>query len=66
MAMKIQVMVFWAVMISSDVVGYQHSGGPCCLHLQGDDGRRHQTFPQHSSQFIHEEICDFIFSKTSG
>jgi hypothetical protein len=29
--MKIQVMVFWAVTPCSDVVGYQHFGGPSCL-----------------------------------
>jgi len=33
--MKIQVTVFWAVTLSSDVVGYQHFRGPCCLHLWG-------------------------------
>jgi hypothetical protein len=33
MAMKIQVMVFWAVMPHSDMVGYQHFRGSCCLYL---------------------------------
>jgi len=23
---------------SSDVVGYKRFGGPCCFHLQGEDG----------------------------
>jgi len=23
------------VMLCSDVIGYQHHGGPCCLHCQG-------------------------------
>jgi len=31
--MKIQIEVFWLVMLCSVVVGYQHFGGPCCLHL---------------------------------
>jgi hypothetical protein len=30
--------VFRAVTPCSDVVGYQCFGGPCCLHLQGEDG----------------------------
>jgi hypothetical protein len=33
-----QVDVFWVVTPSSVVVGYQRFGGPCCLHLQGEDG----------------------------
>jgi len=36
MVVKIQVKVFWVVMLCSVVVGYQHFGGPCCLHLQGE------------------------------
>jgi hypothetical protein len=32
----VQVMAFWVVMLCSVVVGYPRSGGPCCLHLQGD------------------------------
>jgi hypothetical protein len=31
--MKIQVKFFWVVMPCSDVIGYQHFRGPCCLHL---------------------------------
>jgi hypothetical protein len=30
----IWVEVFWDVTPWSDVIGYQHFGGPCCLHLQ--------------------------------
>jgi len=29
-------LAFWVVMPHSDVVGYQHFRGPCCLHLQGE------------------------------
>jgi len=32
-AMKIQVMVFWVMMLCSDVV-VCNFGGSCCLHLQ--------------------------------
>jgi hypothetical protein len=32
--MKFQAEVFWVVTPKSVVVGYQHFGGPCCLHLQ--------------------------------
>jgi hypothetical protein len=35
-AMKIEVVVFWVVTPSINVVGYQSFGGPCCLHLQGE------------------------------
>jgi len=31
--MKIQVGVFWVVALCSVAVGYQHFGGPYCLHL---------------------------------
>jgi hypothetical protein len=31
---KIQVQVFWVVTSCNDVVGHQHFGRPCCLHLQ--------------------------------
>jgi len=34
MVMKIQVEVFWAAILCSDVVRYQCFGGPCCLHPQ--------------------------------
>jgi len=33
MAMKIQVVFFWVVALCSNVVGYWHFGGPCCLHV---------------------------------
>jgi hypothetical protein len=36
MALKIHVEVFWVVMLCSVVVGYQHFGEPCFLHLQGE------------------------------
>jgi hypothetical protein len=36
MAVEIQVVVFWVMTLSGDVVGYQHFIGPCCLHLQGE------------------------------
>jgi hypothetical protein len=36
MAVKIQVMALWVVTPCSDIVGYQHFRGPCCLQLQGD------------------------------
>jgi len=35
--MKIQIEVFWVVTPCSDVVRCQRFGGPCCLHLQGED-----------------------------
>jgi hypothetical protein len=34
--MKIQVVVFWVLMPHSNMVGYQHFRGPCCLQLQGE------------------------------
>jgi hypothetical protein len=37
-AVKIQVQVFWFVTPSGIVGGYRCFGGPCCLHLQGEDG----------------------------
>jgi hypothetical protein len=37
-AMKVQVKEICVVMPCSDVGGYQRFGGPCCLHLQGEDG----------------------------
>jgi hypothetical protein len=33
---KIQVKVFWVVMPCNVMVGYQCSGGPCCLHLHSE------------------------------
>jgi len=30
--------VFWVVTLYTDVVGLQHFGGPCCLHLRSEDG----------------------------
>jgi len=33
----IQVVVFLVLTLWSDVVGYQCFGGPCCLHLQGEE-----------------------------
>jgi len=34
MAVKMQVKVFWVVMMCNVAVGYQHFRVPCCLHLQ--------------------------------
>jgi len=31
--MKILVVVFQVVKLHSDMVGYEHLRGPCCLHL---------------------------------
>jgi hypothetical protein len=33
-AVKTQIKVFWAMMLCSVAVGYQHFRGPCCLQLQ--------------------------------
>jgi hypothetical protein len=30
-------MVSWVMTPCSDVAGYQRFGGPCCLHLQGEN-----------------------------
>jgi hypothetical protein len=38
MVAKIHVTVFWIMTTYNDVVGYQHFGGQCCLHLQGEAG----------------------------
>jgi hypothetical protein len=38
MAVVFQVKVFRVVMLCSVVVGCQHFRGPCCLHLDPDDG----------------------------
>jgi hypothetical protein len=35
MAVNIEVVVFWFMTPCCDVVGYQHLGGPCCLHEDG-------------------------------
>jgi hypothetical protein len=34
--MRYLVTVFWAVSPNSDVVGYQHFRGLCCLHLHDE------------------------------
>jgi len=39
---KIHVVVFWVMTPSSDVVGYQCSGGQHCFHLQGEDNIKPQ------------------------
>jgi len=39
-AVMFQVEVLWAVLPYCVMVGYQRFGGPCCLHLQGEDSIR--------------------------
>jgi hypothetical protein len=34
--MKIQVKVFWMVMLCNVAIGYQHFEGPYCIHLHGE------------------------------
>jgi len=36
--MKIQVKVFWVVMLCSIAIGYHCFGEPQCLHLHPEDG----------------------------
>jgi hypothetical protein len=38
MVIKFHVVVLWVMMLCSGVLGYQHFGGPCCHHLQGEVG----------------------------
>jgi hypothetical protein len=40
MLMRIQVVVFWVVMLCSHVVGYQHVGGIYChiFRMKSEDG----------------------------
>jgi len=46
-----QVMVLWVVMPCSDVVGDQHFGGPCCLHLHPEDvGSTVCILPHHNPE----------------
>jgi len=40
-AMKIQVMLFWIVMLCSEMVGYQCFRRPCCLCLHLQDWGQH-------------------------
>jgi hypothetical protein len=35
--MNVEVLVFWIVMLCSDMIGYQRFGGTHCLHIQGED-----------------------------
>jgi hypothetical protein len=35
MLVEIHVLVFWVMVMFSDVAGQQCFGRPCCLHLQG-------------------------------
>jgi hypothetical protein len=49
MAVKIQVMVFWDMMLCTDVVRYQCSEGPCYLHLLPEDGGRWHPATSHHS-----------------
>jgi hypothetical protein len=37
MTMNIQVKVFWVVTLCCVAVEYHHFGGPCCLHLHGEE-----------------------------
>jgi hypothetical protein len=34
LTVMIHIIIFWIVMLYSDVVGYHHFGVPCCLHLE--------------------------------
>jgi hypothetical protein len=50
---RIQVKFFWVVTPCSALVGYQHFGGPHCLHLQskitGDGRKIHRHRPGNKS-----------------
>jgi hypothetical protein len=39
-AVMFQVEIFWVVTPCSAVVGYRRFGGPCYLHLEGEDSSR--------------------------
>jgi hypothetical protein len=45
--------VFRVVIPCSVVVGYQRFRGPCCLHLQGEQGRR----------FLPEQVMEAAIAK---
>lgn len=38
MGMKVLHVVTWVVTLCSHVVGQEHFGEPCCLHLQPEGG----------------------------
>jgi len=56
----LQVKDFWVVTLCSDVVGYQHFGGPCCLH--------HHHSEDGSSKVLHgiinQKTLTWIFTTT--
>jgi hypothetical protein len=58
--MKIQVVVFWVVILYSVVVGHQRFGGPCCFHLQGGSKVLHGVTTQKSM------ICERFLFLTGG
>jgi hypothetical protein len=47
----------------SDVAGYKHFGGPCCLHLQGAvNGIKRIVFLDFIHRLVSQEQTQFLFS----
>jgi len=74
MAVKIQVRVFWIVMLCSVVIRYQSLGGSCCLHLQCEveveaeaaSSSSQMMVPYHNTKQCHNpEDLDFNNTKRS-
>jgi len=67
MAFKINIMVLWVITLCSDVIGYQHFEGLCCLCLHSDTGILPHHYivslprrPQHEARIVHLHIIKIV------
>jgi len=52
-----EIVVCWVAVPCSVVSGYQHLGGPCCLHLQGLTMLPPSSRISHAASIFRDQLC---------
>jgi hypothetical protein len=66
MGMKIQVTLFWIVILHSDVVVQKYFREPYCLHLQGEEDEDSKVHCTKQAAPARQSACDMYMEHVDG